>query len=141
MYLSLQGNIGLGKAIEYFTSKCIPVSLPLNDTQPYDLIADFNGGLQRVQVKTSRCTETEGRSYSVQLRNCGGNKTGKARIVPFDNTSCDYLFIYTGADKMYLIPTKDISATNSIVVGIKYIEYEVHSNTLNDFLAEQNMEG
>jgi hypothetical protein len=54
LYLSLQGNIGLGRAIEYFTSKCIAISLPLNDTQSYDLIADFNGGLQRIQVKEKR---------------------------------------------------------------------------------------
>ena len=54
MYQSLQGNLGLGKAIEYFTSHNITVALPLNDTQSYDLIADFNGGLQRISVKTSR---------------------------------------------------------------------------------------
>ena len=139
MYLSLQGNIGLGKAIEYFTSKCIPISLPLNDTQPYDLIADFNGSLQRIQVKTTRFTETQGKSYAVQLRNCGGNRTGKARAVPFDNTSCDYLFVYTAANKMYLIPSKNIEATNSITVGIKYTEYEVNSDTLEEFL--ENSEG
>ena len=139
MYLSLQGNIGLGKAIEYFTSKCISISLPLNDTQPYDLIADFNGSLQRIQVKTTRFTETQGKSYAVQLRNCGGNRTGKARAVPFDNTSCDYLFVYTAANKMYLIPSKNIDATNSITVGIKYTEYEVNSDTLEEFL--ENSEG
>ena len=37
--------MGLGKAIEYFTSHQISISLLLNDTQPYDLIADFNGKL------------------------------------------------------------------------------------------------
>lgn len=45
IYQSIQGNIGLGKAIEYFTSHGITVAIPLNDTQKYDLIADFNGGL------------------------------------------------------------------------------------------------
>ena len=138
MYLSLQGNMGLGKAIEYFTSHQIPVSLPLNDTQPYDLIADFNGGLQRIQVKTTRATTTEGRSYTVGLRNCGGNRTGTVRQVKFDNSTCDYLFVYTGANKMYLIPAKDIEAKNAIVVGIKYTEFEVHSKTLLEF-AEENM--
>ena len=140
MYLSFQGDMGLGKAIEYFTSHQIPVSLPLNDTQPYDLIADFNGKLQRVQVKTTRATTTEGRSYSVGLRNCGGNRTGTVRQVLFDNTTCDYLFVYTGANKMYLIPSEIIEAKTSIMVGIKYTEYEVCSKTLLEF-AEENMEG
>ena len=38
MYQALQGNVGLGKAIEYFTSHSIPVCIPLNDTQKYDLV-------------------------------------------------------------------------------------------------------
>ena len=62
MYQSIQGNLGFGKAIEYFTSQGITVALPLNDTQKYDLIADFNGKLQRVSVKTSRSTRN-GKSY------------------------------------------------------------------------------
>ena len=78
MYFSLQGNVGLGKAIEYFTSHSVPVSLPLNDTQPYDLVADFDGKLQRVQVKTSTLSRYNN-SYVVNLRNCGGNRTGKTR--------------------------------------------------------------
>ena len=48
LYNSLQGNLGLGKAIEYFTSHSIPVAIPLNDTQKYDLIADFDGILTRI---------------------------------------------------------------------------------------------
>ena len=91
IYRSIQGNIGLGKAIEYFTSWGIPISIPLNDTQKYDLIADF------------------------------------------DNNSCDYLFIYTADEKIYLIPSKEIKAINSIVVGNKYQEYLVKVQTLEDY--------
>ena len=40
VYHSIQGNIGFGKAIEYFTSNNIHIAIPLNDTQKYDLIAD-----------------------------------------------------------------------------------------------------
>ena len=117
VYQSLQGNLGLGKAIEYFVNHSIPVSIPLNDTQPYDLIADFDGKLQKIQVKTSRATNN-GISYEVQLRNTGGNCTGTVRQVAFDNTTSDYLFIYTANEKTYLIPTKDITATNAITVAV-----------------------
>ena len=86
LYNSLQGNLGLGKAIEYFTSHSIPVAIPLNDTQKYDLIADFNGKLQRISVKTSRCTDNN-ISFSVQLRNTGGS-SGDNKIRPFDKNSC-----------------------------------------------------
>ena len=134
MYQSIQGNLGLGVAIEYFTSWNYPVALPLNDTQKYDLIVDFNGTLTRVQVKTSRYTKN-GTSYEVLLKNCGGTSKG-SKIRPFDNTTCDYVFILTGDNKKYLIPASKITATNCIVVGNKYTEYLVNSRTLSDFSTE-----
>ena len=72
IYQSIQGNMGLGKAIEYFTSNNITVAIPLNDTQKYDLIADFNGKLQRISIKTSRFSQNN-KSYSVALKNSGGS--------------------------------------------------------------------
>ena len=36
------GNIGLGKAINYFLSCGYIVSLPINDSQSYDLIVEIN---------------------------------------------------------------------------------------------------
>ncbi len=129
-YQSIQGNMGLGKAIEYFTSQGITVALPLNDTQKYDLIADFNGGLQRVSVKTSRYSRT-GTSYEVELKNAGG-ASGRSVIRTFDNTSCDYVFIYTADEKTYLIPSEKIETKNGITVGNKYTEYIVKAKILKE---------
>lgn len=137
MYLALQGNIGLGKAIEYFTSQAIPVSIPLNDTQKYDLVVDIDSKLFRVSIKTSNGRNKNG-TYNVTLKNSGGS-SGKSMIRPFDNKTCDYLFIYTGDDKTYLIPSEKVTATSSIVVGNKYTEYEVKSNKLSGFI--HNMAG
>lgn len=135
VYHSIQGNIGFGKAIEYFTSNNIHIAIPLNDTQKYDLIADFNGGLQRISVKTSRNTTNNGKSYYVMLRNCGGS-SGNLKVRNFDNSTCDYIFIYTANNKMYLIPSNKITAINSICVGEKYKEYEVFSKTFSDYVLE-----
>ena len=132
MYLSLQGNIGLGKAIEYFTSLQYPVSLPLNDTQKYDLIVDMDNSLKRISVKTSR-NKTQYNTYAVNLRNCGGS-SGVNKTRPFDNKTCDYVFILTGDDKIYLIPSEQIEATNSITVGKKYVEYEVQVKPFSSFV-------
>ena len=133
MYQSLQGNLGLGKAIEYFVSNGYTVSIPLNDTQNYDLVVEIDGKLNKISVKTSRQTNN-GISYSVQLRNTGGNKGGEVRQIPFDNASCDYLFIYTANEKTYLIPAKEISAKNCICIGVKYSEFEVKIKTFQDFI-------
>ena len=48
-----QGNIGVGEAICYFAGIGYTVSIPLNDSQYYDLIVEKDGKLQTVQVKTS----------------------------------------------------------------------------------------
>ena len=135
MYQSIQGNLGFGKALEYFTSHNITVAIPLNDTQKYDLVADFDGKLQRISVKTSRFTRN-GTVYEVMLKNCGGTSKG-SKIRAFDNTTCDYIFIVTGNDKIYLIPADVITATNSINVGNKYTEYEVFPLKLSEFTNEE----
>ena len=129
MYQALQGNVGLGKAIEYFTSHSIPVCIPLNDTQKYDLVVDMEGKLQKISVKTSRY-QTSNNSYEVKLKNCGGS-SGKSISRPFDNKTCDYVFILTGDNKTYLIPAKDIKSKSTISIGNKYTKYEVFSKTFN----------
>ncbi len=134
LYNALQGNLGLGKAIDYFTSCSIPVAIPLNDTQKYDLIADFNGKLQRISVKTSRCTDNN-ISFSVQLRNTGGS-SGENKTRPFDNTSCDYVFVYTANEELYLIPSNIIEAKNAISVGPKYKDYLINIKNFNTFIKE-----
>ena len=131
IYQSIQGNMGLGKAISYFTSHGITVALPLNDTQGYDLIIDYNG-LQRVSVKTSRFTVNNGKTYNVLLKNCGGS-SGKSKTRYFDNRTCDYVFIYTANGNLYLIPSKVITAKSGIHVGIKYNEYLVYERSLEEY--------
>ena len=138
MYRALQGNLGLGKAIEYFTSHSISVALPLNDTQKYDLVADFNGGLKKVSIKTSQYTKYEG-SYTIQLRNTGGS-SGKIKYRDFDNTSCDYIFVYLADEKIFLIPSNKIDAKNAINVGIKYTEFEVKIKSFKQFSEENPLE-
>ena len=61
-------------------------------------------------------------------------------LMMFYNTTCDYLFIVTAADKYYLIPANIITATNSLAVGIKYTEYEVKVKTLSEFDTEAREE-
>lgn len=131
MYQSIQGNIGLGKAIEYFTSQGFTVCLPLNDTQKYDLVVDIDNHLQRISVKTSRFKDTN-TSYSVLLKNCGG-ASGKSKTRLFDNNNCDFVFVLTADDKMYLIPAREIPAKHSISIGNKYTEYEVKCKPFSDF--------
>lgn len=42
-----KGNTGLGIAIAYYDSNGYTVSIPLNDTQDYDLIVDKDNNLKK----------------------------------------------------------------------------------------------
>lgn len=68
-YKSHQGNVGLGRAIAYYTEKGYTVMLPLNDTQKYDLVIDKDGLLQRVSVKTTQFIANKKNEFSVLLKN------------------------------------------------------------------------
>lgn len=60
-----KGNTGLGIAIAYYTSNGYIVSIPLNDTQDYDLIADKENKITKVQVKSTSC-KTKYESYKMK---------------------------------------------------------------------------
>lgn len=47
------GNIGESSVISEFVYHNVPVYLPFGDNDVCDLIADFGGKLQRIQVKTT----------------------------------------------------------------------------------------
>lgn len=121
-YKSHQGNIGLGMAIAYYTSKGFPVLLPLNDTQKYDLAID-NQKLLRVSVKTTQQLSKNKKSYIVGLRNTGGS-SGKSVIRKFNKTDCDILFVLTKQGTMYEIPSETIT-TNNITLDNRYDKYIV----------------
>ena len=123
-YKSHQGNVGLGRAIAYYTSQCIPVLLPLNDTQKYDLVVDKDGKLQRVSVKTTKGRSSSGTSFNVQLKNCGGTSK-QSKIRNFDNTSCDILFVVTIEGTMYEIPSSLIKAHTQLTLSKDWDDYIV----------------
>ena len=50
-----KGNSALGIAIAYFSTNGYIVSIPLNDTQDYDLIVDKNNKVEKIQVKSTGC--------------------------------------------------------------------------------------
>lgn len=96
-----KGRAGLSLAISYFSLNGYTVSLPMNDTQWYDMIVEKDGIFQTVQ-----CKFTGSKDNSISLRSCGGTK-GKE----YDNVRNHPLDLLFCADKdlhMYVIPMKDL---------------------------------
>jgi hypothetical protein len=80
------GRIGLSMAINYFTLSGYTVSIPLNDTQWYDLIIEKDG-----IFKTVQCKATLTKNNTIDLRSTGGTK-GCVYDNILNNDNLDYLF-------------------------------------------------
>lgn len=117
-----KGNSGLGMAIAYFSSNGYVVSIPLNDTQDYDILVDKGGFISKVQVKATGC-KTKNNIYQVALKSCGGTKGKEYKTLV--NTNIDYVFILNADLKMYLIPKNEIKNKSTINLGKKMNKYIV----------------
>jgi hypothetical protein len=119
-----QGLIGLGAAIAWFLEQGYEIAIPLEDSQPYDLVVeDPEGRLLKVQVKTTTCRNSAG-NFVVHLQTTGGNQSFHTRK-PFDHSSSDLLFVLTDDQERYLIPCTDFSNINMISLYKKYDRYRV----------------
>lgn len=120
-----QGNIGLGMAIQYFSSIHSTVSIPLNDSQDYDLIVDINGVLKRIQVKTCNYVTKRG-NWGVNLKvNGGSSKTN--RIMKRNNDIIyDLLFVVCGDGSKFLIPKEKITQRNFLTITkTSHLQYRI----------------
>ena len=117
-----KGNTGLGIAIAYYTSNGYTVSIPLNDTQDYDLVVDKNNILKKVQVKTTGCKTKYG-TYQVALKSCGGTRGNTYKTLI--DTKIDELFILADNLDIYILPIEKIYNKSTLNLCSKYLEYKV----------------
>ena len=105
-----KGRAGLSAAIAYFGMNGYNVSIPLNDTQDYDLVIEKDGIFQKVQCKATGSTDGK-----IDFRITSGKQNGTT-IGSLLNSSIDILFCLNQNGTMYNIPFKEIlkSGKNSI---------------------------
>ena len=115
-----KGNSGLGLAIGYYATHGYVVSIPLNDTQDYDLIVEKQSKLYRVQVKGTSFKTKYG-IYQVSLKSSGGTKGKIYKTVC--STDVELLFVVTKDLDKYLIPVCDIHNMCTLNLGKEYNKY------------------
>ncbi len=118
-----KGNTSLGIAITYYSSNGYTVSIPLNDTQDYDLIVDKDNVIKRVQVKSTSFKDKNDH-YQISLKSCGGTKGATYKTVV--DTAIEELFILVENKDMYIIPKKEINNRSTLTICDKYKEYKVN---------------
>jgi len=112
--------------MQWLVSMAAIVYTPLLHSPDCDLIADFDGRLVRVQVKTSTCWSR--RRWYFALCTRGGNQSWNGLVKRIDASRCDYLFAHAGDGRRWYIPISALDGTTRVVLGgRKYSEYEVAS--------------
>lgn len=116
-----KGRAGLAAAIGYFGMNGYTVSIPLNDTQEYDLLVDDGNNILKISVKATSQRSQYGVSI-VSLRNMGG--TNGAVYGREKDKNNDYIFVINELEEKWLLP-KEVLTSNSINLGEKYNQYKL----------------
>ncbi len=106
-----KGNKAVGAAISYYTSQYYTVSIPLNDSQDYDLIVDIKGVLNKIQVKYTSAKAPSG-NYYISLRSISGSSGKEYKTVK--DTDCQLMFVMLESGILLEIPISDIVAVSNL---------------------------
>jgi hypothetical protein len=119
-----QGDAGELSALQWLISAGASVYLPWGHSPDVDLVADLDGKLVRVQVKTSTAWR-DGR-YELTLCTRGGNQSWNGVIKKLDAARCDFVFAHVGDGRRWFIPVTALGGGSAILLGgPKYAEFEV----------------
>ena len=113
----VQGDIGELSAMEWFTSRGALVWLPFTHSPHVDLMAEFEGGLFRVQVKTSTVhsqKNSEDQRWHISIATNGGNRSWSGVAKKFDPAHVDYLFVLVGDGRRWLIPAQFVEGSRGL---------------------------
>lgn len=109
------GNIGEAKILCKFVEMGIPIYIPFGDNERADLIAEFNGKLNKIQVKTSIKAEN-GKMIFDLTSSTTHRKEGVKHI--YTDNEIDYFACYNvERDKLFLIP---IDQAPNTAITIRY---------------------
>lgn len=120
-----QGDLGELSAMAWLASKGAHIYVPVGHSPDVDLIADVDGRLLRIEVKTSNCRNDRG-GWDISIATHGGNQSWSGLVKYFEPNRCDYLFVHVGDGRRWLIPSTEVEGRSGLVLGgSKYSEFEV----------------
>ena len=128
------GNIGEAKVLAKFVEMGIPIYIPFGDDEKADLVAEFNGKLNKIQVKTS--IKSKNGCSIFDLTSSTAHRTNGGRRN--SNSEIDYFALYSlDRDKIYLMKAPDNPMT---AITIRFEDTKsgkkIGVNYESDFLIE-----
>jgi hypothetical protein len=119
-----QGDFGELSAMQWLTWRGARVALPLGNNPHWDLLAELDDQVIRVQCKTSRCIQRGPWKVAVVTR--GGNQSWNGVAKFLDRSRFDYLFVLVADGRRWFIPAEQVDAVSALSIGgPKYAEFEV----------------
>ena len=126
----MKGQLSEARVLYEFQKYNIPVCIPWGDNERYDLIAEFDGKFNRIQVKTSN--EEENGSICCWARSSTNHTTNK-KLITYENDVDYFVFVNQTRDWLALVPIQEIGSAKSIrlritppangqVKGIRYFQ-------------------
>lgn len=86
------GNIGEAAVLAKLVELGCPVYIPFGDDEKSDLIAEFNGCLNRIQIKTTDTIEDG--YYTIDFRNCKNHVCCPQANQLYSKNDIDYFITY-----------------------------------------------
>ena len=119
-----QGDVGELSALYWLAARGAQVAIPIGNSRHWDLVAEFEGLLLRVQVKTSTCLVRS--RWAVTLCTRGGNQSWSGLVKRLDASRYDYLFALVGDGRRWFIPSKRVAGASHLRLGgPKYATFEI----------------
>lgn len=107
--------------------------VPFSHSPHVDLMAEFDGQLIKVQVKTSTykgSASCKNDRWHVSIATNGGNRSWSGLSKKFDPVHVDYLFVLAGDGRRWFIPASAVEGSRGLVLGgRKYSEFEIEPGT------------
>ena len=111
-----KGNLSEALALCEFQKYHIPVSIPWGDNERYDMIAEFNGKLNRIQIKT--CNEEQNGAICCYTRSSANHTTNKHKDTYVGQIDY-FVFVNHTYNLLAIVPIEDVGNQEQIRLRIK----------------------
>ena len=108
------GNIGEAKALAKFVELGIPVYIPFGDNESADLVAEFNGKLNKIQCKTTAAINEQS-IITWNLRSTVVTTSNRYKVHKYTSDEVDYFVLYHSVlDLLLIVPFSELNGKSSI---------------------------
>lgn len=110
-----KGQLSEARVLYEFQKYNIPVCLPWGDNERYDMVAEFDGKFNRIQVKTAN--EEENGAICCWARSSTNHTTNK-QLSSYDGEVDYFVFVNQTRDQLALVPIEDLAGKKSMRLRI-----------------------